>query len=411
MTRRQHFIVILILGTLTTISPFSIDMYLPGFPAIAKSLNTTIEQVQLSLTAYLIGISVGQLLYGPLLDRYGRKRPLYAGLVLYLLASIGCAQTTSIETLILMRLLQAVGGCVGLVAAQALVRDLFPVSQIAQVFSLLTLVLAISPMIAPTVGGYATVALGWHSIFLILAGITALILVAIYFVLPDGKQADPSLSLRPKAVLTSFLTVAKHPQFLTYTLVGGIATSAPFAYISGSPDVFMNIYRISEQQYGWMFAFLAISMIAPTQLNHVLLKRFRSEQIIHATLIYQSTVGLLMVWGTWAGWFGPYGLIAMLFLFLAGQGLTGPNASALSLAPFSRHAGSAAALMGSFRMGFGALVSAAVSVFHNHTAIPMVGTMLVCVFSGLVIFMTGQRVIHYRAKKAGFEESLSEVAL
>ncbi|MGM9511490.1 multidrug effflux MFS transporter [Larkinella sp. GY13] len=411
MTRRQHFIVILILGTLTTISPFSIDMYLPGFPAIAKSLNTTIEQVQLSLTAYLIGISVGQLLYGPLLDRYGRKRPLYAGLVLYLLASIGCAQTTSIETLILMRLLQAVGGCVGLVAAQALVRDLFPVSQIAQVFSLLTLVLAISPMIAPTVGGYATVALGWHSIFLILAGITALILVAIYFVLPDGKQADPSLSLRPKAVLSSFLTVAKHPQFLTYTLVGGIATSAPFAYISGSPDVFMNIYRISEQQYGWMFAFLAISMIAPTQLNHLLLKRFRSEQIIYATLTYQSIVGLLMVWGTWAGWFGPYGLIAMLFLFLAGQGLTGPNASALSLSPFSRHAGSAAALMGSFRMGFGALVSAAVSVFHNHTAIPMVGTMLICVVSGLAIFVTGQRVIHYRAKKAGFEESLSEVAL
>ena len=411
MTRRQHFIVILVLGTLTTISPFSIDMYLPGFPAIAKSLNTTIEQVQLSLTAYLIGISVGQLLYGPLLDRYGRKRPLYAGLVLYLLASIGCAQTTSIETLILMRLLQAVGGCVGLVAAQALVRDLFPVSKIAQVFSLLTLVLAISPMIAPTVGGYATVALGWHSIFLILAGITALILVAIYFVLPDGKKADPSLSLRPKAVLSSFLTVAKHPQFLTYTLVGGIATSAPFAYISGSPDVFMNIYRISEQQYGWMFAFLAISMIAPTQLNHVLLKRFRSEQIIYATLIYQSIVGLLMVWGTWAGWFGPYGLIAMLFLFLAGQGLTGPNASALSLTPFSRHAGSAAALMGSFRMGFSALVSAVVSVFHNHTAIPMVGTMMICVVSGLAIFVTGQRVIHYRAKKAGFEESLSEVAL
>jgi DHA1 family bicyclomycin/chloramphenicol resistance-like MFS transporter len=411
MTRRQHFIVILILGTLTTISPFSIDMYLPGFPAIAKSLDTTIEQVQLSLTAYLIGISVGQLLYGPLLDRYGRKRPLYAGLVLYLLASIGCAQTTSIETLILMRLLQAVGGCVGLVAAQALVRDLFPVSQIAQVFSLLTLVLAISPMIAPTVGGYATVALGWHSIFLILAGITALILVAIYFVLPDGKKADRSLSLRPKAVLSSFLTVAKHPQFLTYTLVGGIATSAPFAYISGSPDVFMNIYRISEQQYGWMFAFLAISMIAPTQLNHVLLKRFRSEQIIYATLIYQSIVGLLMVWGTWAGWFGPYGLIAMLFLFLAGQGLTGPNASALSLSPFSRHAGSAAALMGSFRMGFGALVSAVVSVFHNHTAMPMVGTMLICVVSGLAIFVTGQRVIQFRAKKAGFEESLSEVAL
>jgi DHA1 family bicyclomycin/chloramphenicol resistance-like MFS transporter len=411
MTRRQHFIIILILGTLTTISPFSIDMYLPGFPAIAESLHTTIDQVQLSLTAYLIGISVGQLLYGPLLDRYGRKRPLYAGLVLYLLASVGCALTTSIETLILMRLLQAIGGCVGLVAAQALVRDLFPVSQIAQVFSLLTLVLAVSPMIAPTVGGYATVALGWHSIFLILAAITALILVGIYFVLPDGKKADPTLSLRPKAVLGSFLTVFKQPQFLTYTLVGGIATSAPFAYISGSPDVFMNIYHVSEQQYGWIFAFLAIAIIAPAQLNHFLLKRFRSEQIIYTTLAYQSVVGLLMVWGTWAGWFGPYGLIAMLFLFLTGQGLTGPNASALSLAPFERHAGSAAALMGSFRMGFGALVSGAVSVFHNHTAIPMVGTMTICVVSGLAIFLSGQQLIQYRNKQIEAEDSLSEVGL
>ncbi|WP_460638179.1 multidrug effflux MFS transporter [Larkinella harenae] len=411
MTRRQHFIIILILGTLTTISPFSIDMYLPGFPAIAKSLHTSIDQVQLSLTAYLIGISFGQLLYGPLLDRYGRKMPLYGGLVLYLLASVGCAFTDSIETLILMRLLQAIGGCVGLVAAQALVRDLFPVSKIAQVFSLLTLVVAISPMIAPTVGGYATVALGWHSIFLILAGITALILVAIYFVLPDGKQPDPSLSLRPSAVIGNFWTVLKHPQFLTYSLVGGIATSAPFAYISGSPDVFMNIYRVSEQEYGWIFAFLSIAIIAPSQLNHILLKRFRSEQIIFTTLTFQSVIGVMLVWGTWAGWYGPYGLIAMLFLFLLGQSLTGPNASALSLMPFARHAGSAAALMGSFRMGFGALVSASVSIFHNHTAIPMVGMMTLCVISGLAFLLLGQRIVQYRTKKTGVGESISEAML
>ncbi|MGA0558330.1 multidrug effflux MFS transporter [Larkinella sp. VNQ87] len=411
MTRRQHLLIILILGTLTTISPFSIDMYLPGFPAIADSLHTTIDQVQLSLTAYLIGISFGQLLYGPLLDRYGRKMPLYGGLFLYLLASVGCAFTNSIETLILMRFLQAIGGCVGLVAAQALVRDLFPVSKIAQVFSLLTLVVAVSPMIAPTVGGYATVALGWHSIFLILAGITALILVGIYFFLPDGKQPDPSLSLRPGAVAMSFWTVLKQPQFLTYSLVSGIATSAPFAYISGSPDVFMNMYRVTEQQYGWIFAFLSIAIIAPSQLNHILLKRFRSEQIIFVTLTGQSVVGIVMVWGTWAGWYGPYGLIAVLFAFLLGQSLTGPNASALSLAPFTRHAGSAAALMGSFRMGFGALVSASVSVFHNRTAIPMVGMMTLCVISGLAVFLLGQRVIQYRSKKAGVEEPLSEVAL
>lgn len=411
MTRQQPFVVILILGALSTISPFSIDMYLPGFPAIAKDLHTSISQVQLSLTAYLVGISVGQLLYGPLLDRFGRKVPLYGGLALYLLASIGCALTPSIETLIAMRLLQALGGCVGLVAAQALVRDLFPVSQIAQAFSLLTLVIAVSPMIAPTVGGYATVAFGWHSIFIILAIITALILVGVYFVLPDGKQADPSLSLRPKAVLGSFFTVLRQPQFLTYALVGGIATSAPFAYLAGSSDVFMNIYHASAQEYGWIFAFLAIALIAPTQLNQFFLKRFSSEQIIRTTLLYQSVVGSLMVVGTWAGWYGQFGLIAMLFLFLAGQGITSPNASALSLAPFTRHAGSAAALMGSFRMGFGACVSAAVSMLHNNTAVPMVGVMMICVVSGLVILLFGQRTIQHEREQTQIDEPMTEVML
>ncbi|WP_020596926.1 Bcr/CflA family multidrug efflux MFS transporter [Spirosoma panaciterrae] len=411
MTRRQHFVIILILGTLSTISPFSIDMYLPGFPAIARDLHTSIAQVQLSLTAYLIGISLGQLLYGPLLDRFGRKLPLYAGLVVYVLASVGCAMATSIETLIAMRLIQALGGCVGLVAAQALVRDLFPVNQIAQIFSLLILVVAVSPMIAPTVGGYASELLGWHSIFIILAVITVLILVSSYFALPDGKPADPSLSLRPKAVLGSFLMVLRQPQFLTYALVGGIATAAPFAYLAGSSDVFINIYHTSPQEYGWIFAFLSIAVIAPTQLNRFFLKRFTSEQIIFATLLYQSVIGLIMVFGTWAGWYGQYGLITILFLFLCGQNITGPNASALSLAPFERHAGSAAALMGSFRMGIGACVSGAVSFFHNHTAIPMVSVMTACVVSSLFILLLGSQVIKHRRKRTNVDEPMAEVML
>lgn len=411
MTRRQHFVIILILGTISTISPFSIDMYLPGFPAIAEDLGTSISEVQLSLTAYLIGISVGQILYGPLLDRFGRKRPLYAGLVVYVLASVGCAVSTSIETLIFMRLLQALGGCVGIVAAQALVRDIFPVNEIAQVFSLLTLVIAVSPMIAPTVGGYATVAFGWHSIFIILAIITVLILVGVIYVLPDGRKADASISLRPGAVLGNFFTVLRQPQFLTYALAGGIAASAPFAYISGSPDVFMTIYKVSEQEYGLIFAFLAVAILAPNQLNHLLLKRFTSEQIVYTTLVYQSVVGVFLVLGTWGGWYGQYGLILMLFVFLCGQGLVSPNATALSLSPFVRHAGSAAALMNGFRMGFGALISAAVSVLHNHTAVPMVSMMLFCAVSGLLVLLVGQRAVHARNRPNGVDESVSEVVL
>ncbi|TPE44213.1 multidrug effflux MFS transporter [Pontibacter mangrovi] len=407
MTRKQYFVIILILGSLATISPFSIDMYLPGFPAIAKDLGTTIAQVQLSLTAYLVGISVGQLLYGPLLDRFGRKNPLYVGLVIYIITSLACAYTDSVNSLILMRFLQAIGGCVGMVAAQALVRDIFPVNKTAQAFSLLTLVIAVSPMVAPTLGGYVTAAFGWHSVFIILAVITALIMLGVHFALPEGRPADPSISLKPKPVLKNFITVLKQEQFLLYALAGGIATAAPFAYIAGSSDVFMNIYHVSEQEYGWIFALLAFAMIGSTQLNHFILNRFKSEQVINFTLYYQVAVGLLLVVGTYYGWFGKIALIVLLFIFLTGQGLLNPNSTALSLAPFTKNTGSAAALLGSFRMAMGGLMSAMVSVLHTGTTLPMVSVMAACAVTGLVILLLGKRTIRFRASRRSVEEDTS----
>jgi DHA1 family bicyclomycin/chloramphenicol resistance-like MFS transporter len=407
MSRKRYSFIILILGSLATISPFSIDMYLPGFPTIAKDLNTTIDKVQLSLTSYLIGICLGQILYGPLLDRFGRKIPLYAGLVLYVIASIGCALTSSVDSLIMMRFFQAMGGCVGLVASQALVSDIFPSNKRAEVFSMITLVIAVSPMIAPTVGGYVTVGFSWHWLFIILAGIVAVMIAGIYFFLPTGQMPDRSVSLKPKSVLKSYYTVISQPQFLIYTLAGGLATAAPFAYISGSADVFMNLYKVTERQYGWIFGLLAFAMIGSTQLNHFLLKKFKSQEIIQVTLIYQSIVGILLIAGVYNNWYSLLGLIGMMFIFLTGQGLTGPNTSALSLAPFRKHTGSASALMGSWRMGAGAIISAIVSFLHNNTAMPMVGMMAFCSIGGLVILYLGNTRVLQRAASADVEDKVS----
>ena len=407
MSSKRYSFIILILGALATISPFSIDMYLPGFPTIAKDLDTTIDKVQLSLTGYLIGICIGQILYGPLLDKFGRKTPLYGGLILYVAASIGCALTTSVDQLIVMRFFQAMGGCVGLVASQALVSDIFPSNKRAEVFSMITLVIAVSPMIAPTVGGYVTVGFGWHWLFIILAGIVLMMIAGIYFFLPTGQMPDSSVSLKPRSVLNSYLTVITQPQFLIYTLAGGLATAAPFAYISGSSDVFMNIYKVSEQQYGWIFAFLAVAMIGSTQLNHVLLKKYNSQEIIKMTLIYQSVVGIFLILGVYYNWFGLYALIGIMFIFLTGQGLTGPNTSALSLAPFKKHTGSASALMGSWRMGAGAIISAIVSFLHNNTAMPMVGMMAACAFGGLIILFLGNATVLQKASKKEVEDNVS----
>lgn len=390
MTGKKQFTLILILGALSTISPFSIDMYLPGFPAIAQDLQTTIPVVQLSLTSYFVGIAAGQLLYGPLLDRFGRKKPLYVGLFVYIAASLACALTGSADSLIAMRFLQALGGCVGMVAAQTLVRDLFPVEKTAQAFSWITLVIAISPMVAPAVGGYVTVMFGWQAVFIILAILTLLIIGAVHFFLPRGKAADPTLSLLPRPVLSNFLSVMKQPQFLLYTLAGGVATAAPFAYIAGSADVFMNIYDVSEQEYGWIFAFIAFFIIGSTQLNHFLLRYFTSGQVIRATLLYQTFIGLVLISGIIFFTLTKYQLVGLIALFLAGQGVTNPNANALALAPFSRHTGSAASLAGSFRMGMAGLVSALVSVLHNGTAMPMIAVMVGCVLVGLAILFAGK---------------------
>jgi DHA1 family bicyclomycin/chloramphenicol resistance-like MFS transporter len=407
MKRKQHFIVILILGALSTISPFSIDMYLPGFPGIAADLNTTIASVQLSLTSYFIGIAIGQLLYGPLLDRYGRKTPLYAGLIIYIIASLACALTTSVNALIAMRFMQALGGCAGMVAAQALVRDLYPVNKTAQAFSSITLVVAVSPMIAPTVGGYVTAAYGWHAVFIILAGITALICFAVHFLLPQGKRADPSLSLYPNAVIRNFTTVIKQPQFLLYTLAGGIATAAPFAYIAGSADVFMNIYGFNEKEYGWIFAFIAFAIIGSTQLNHILLKKFKSSQLVLSALLIQVFIGSILVVGTLYHWYGEISMILLIAVYLSAHGLTNPNTVTLALVPFSRHTGSAASLLGGFRMAMGGLASAMVSWFHNNTPMPMVGVMVLCAVVGLIILIIGRNSVRY--KEQGIDKKPSVI--
>ena len=410
MKRKQfYFFTILILGGLATISPFSIDMYLPGFTAIAKDLNTTIDQVQLSLTSYMFGISIGQMFYGPLLDRFGRKRPLYIGLVIYILSSIGCALTLSVESLIVIRFLQAIGGCVGMVAAQALVRDLFPINKSAQVFSLIILVIAISPMIAPTIGGYVTAAFGWHWVFIILAAIAILIMLAVYLYLPAGKKPDSSISLKPKAVLANYFLVSKQPQFLLYALAGGIAMAGPFAYIVSSSDVYMNVYMLTEQQYGWAFAFIAFGMIGTTQLNHLLLAHFKSEQLVKVALILQALVGMILLTGTYFNAYGLYSFTILVFLFVATHGIMSPNITALSMAPFVRHAGSASALLGSFRLGVGAFVSALVSIFHDGTSLPMTVIMLSCSVIGLILLSSGLVVVRYRARKADAEREVSVI--
>ena len=393
LSKKQYFKLILILGSLTALGPFSIDMYLPGFSGIAKDLNTTVANVSMTLSSYFIGISAGQLLYGPLLDRFGRKKPLFIGLLVYILASLGCVFVTDIDTFIGLRFIQAVGSCAATVASVSMVRDLFPVKDIPKVFSLLMLVVGLSPMLAPTIGGYVTAYYGWHTVFFILMCMGILILVASQILLPNTYLPDTSISLKPRPIITNFISIIKEPQFYTYAFAGAIAFSGLFTYVAASPILFMDIFKVDGKTYGWIFAFMSLSFISASQLNSLLLRRFKSEQMIFGALISQSVIVILFLILSMNNFLGLYGTIVMLFLFLSCLGISNPNTAGLTLAPFARNAGSASALMGAIQLGLGAFVSFTVGVFVHNSIVSMVVIMTITTLLALVILIFGRRTI------------------
>ncbi|MGC4037191.1 MAG: multidrug effflux MFS transporter [Chitinophagaceae bacterium] len=396
MSIKNRGAIIFTLGALSALGPFSIDMYLPGFPAIATDLHTTIAKVQLSLTSYFIGISIGQLFFGPIIDRFGRKRPLYAGLIIYLLASLGCMLSTSIEMLIVLRFLQALGSCSGAVVSRAMVRDIFPVKENAKIFSMLTLVIAISPIVAPTAGGYMSEALGWQTIFLTLSIISVIILILAWKILPESKKADPSMSMHPKLILADFWYVLRTKQFILYVVAAGLASAGMFAYISGSPFVLIEIFKVNAKHYGWFFAFNASGLIIASQVNRLLLAKRTSEDIISVTGVIQLLAGILLFVLTYFQIIGLAGIVFLLFTYLTMQGFLFPNTSALSLAPFHTRTGIASSMMGCMQMFFSATASAAVSFLDNGTAIPMVLVIACCAL--LSFLFLSMALKHTRAK-------------
>ena len=391
MDKRRYYTYVLVLGSLTALGPFSIDMYLPGFEDIAKSLGTSVSNVGLSLASYFVGISLGQLLYGPLLDRHGRKKPLYAGLAVYIVSTVVCMRAQNINVLIVLRFIQAVGSCAAQVTAMAMVRDLFGPRESARVLSLLLLVLGASPMIAPTAGGYIVVTWGWRAIFLVLLILGVLILLLSIFFLPNSYPADEGFSLKPGPIIRNFLSVLAVPQFLIYVFVMALAFSGLLAYVAGSPVIFMGIYHVGKQTYGWIFAFLAVAFIGLSQFNGLLLKRYTSKQIIRVSLAGQVIVGGAFWIAAMVGGMSLGLTIGFLFAFLGFLGFTNPNAAALAMAPFAKNAGTASSLLGCLQLGIGALASAAVSAFEDGTVRPVAGVIALSSALAMGVLFLGRK--------------------
>ncbi len=391
MAEKNRFYMILSLGVLSAVGPFSIDMYLPAFPVMAEDLNTTVPHIQLSLSSYFIGISLGQLIYGPLIDRFGRLIPLFTGLFIYLLTCIACAFANTADTLIVMRFFQALGSCAGMVISRAMVRDIFPVSENARIFSLLMLVIGVSPILAPTLGGYMSSGLGWRSIFIFLIVLAVFTIYMCYKYLPESKPADKTMSLKPKAVLQDFWFAFSEPRFIYYALAGGIASAAMFAYIAGSTFVFIELFGFTEKQYGWLFALNAIGLISASQLNSKLLKKYPIGMIIKNSSRVQLATALLLAILSVTQLLNVYSTLVLIWIFMSALGFFSPNTSALSMAPFDKKAGIASALLGCFQMLFSALASFAVSFLHDGTALPMTSVMAFCIICSFSLVYIGQR--------------------
>jgi len=356
---------IVILGALNSLIPFSVDMYLPAFPQIASAFGIPIAQMSLTLSSFFIGLAVGQLFYGPMLDRFGRKRPLYVSLLLYIAATIGCVFSRSLEMLMFFRCLQALGGCGTNIVAMALVRDHFTGKESAKVFSFLILILGASPLLAPTLGGVIASTAGWTSIFGVLAFMATSLLAASFFLLPQGRPADAGYSLHPVEILRGYGAILGNRSFFVYAMAGALSLSGLFVYLAASPLIFMETYHVTPRVYGWIFGILAIGFVGASQFNFLLLRRFSNEQILLGGLIALSTVGVTFFVGSVLGWFGMTGTMVLLFLFLASFGIANPNAASLAMAPFEHNAGSASSMLGFLQMVIGTVLTIGVSLIKT----------------------------------------------
>lgn len=384
-TKSQNFFLILMLGSLNALTPFSIDLYLPAFPQIAIALDTSLARVAFSVSTYFVGYAFGQLIYGPLLDRYGRKPPVYAGLVLYIIASIACITSHTIEQLMLYRVFQALGGCVAGVAAMAMVKDFFPQKEGAKIFSLLMLVLSTSPLLAPTFGSFISEAWNWQGEFVALAIMGAVLLSCIFFFLPEGHTGDSSVVLHPKSIFFSFLEIFREPAFHVHTLAGSFSFAGLFVYVAGSPAIFMEGFKVSAHTYSAIFAFLAIGMIGGGQLNLLLMKKHSSSKILKSALTMQVFVGSIFFFGVYKNMFGLIPTIAFLFVLLSCAGISYPNAVSLALSPFTKNAGTASALLGFLQLGIGAIISGSIGLFDIKGTLPTAAVIFFSSAVGLTI--------------------------
>jgi DHA1 family bicyclomycin/chloramphenicol resistance-like MFS transporter len=388
--RRTGLLVTLILGGLTATPPLSMDMYLPALPEVTRSLHAPAATVQLTLTACLAGMAFGQLVVGPMSDKWGRRRPLIVGLVVYVVATALCALAPNVELLVAFRLAQGLAGAAGIVIARAVVRDLYDGMAMARFFSTLMLISGVAPVVAPLIGGQILRTTDWRGVFVLLTAVGIALTALVWTKIPETLEPAQRHGGGVGDALRAMRALVADRVFTGYTLAGGFAFAALFAYISASPFVIQEIYGASPQTFSLLFGINSVGLVIVGQINgKILVGRVGLDKVLATglTLITLAATALLLLT---TGVFGKAGLVPVavaLFVLMSAMGLALPNTQALALMRVRHAAGSASALLGTTSFLIGAIASPLVGIAGEHTAVPMAVVQLAAVLVAIAFFV------------------------
>lgn len=376
-----------LLAAAVALGPLAIDMYLPALPMIGDNLSASAGEVQLTLSLYLVGFAIAQLLCGPLADRFGRKPIMIGGFVLFAIASIGCALAESIETLLAFRFLQALGGSAGPVLGRAAVRDIYTPREAARIMAILASIMALAPAIAPTLGGFMMVNLGWESLFLALGAYSLLMALVVAFGIPEPMKPEHRQSMAIRSLLRNYRVIGSDIRFIGYTLTNSLAFAGLFAFLSGSSFVLIEFFGVKPQYFGLFFACVVAGYIAGNLMAIRLGHRLMPDQILFRGLVVAVIGSLVMSGLALESVNSVWAIILPQMVFMAGVGMLLPQTMAGALASFPSMAGSASALFGFTQMTVAATVGVLVGYFHNGTPVVMASIIAICAVSALASYL------------------------
>jgi DHA1 family bicyclomycin/chloramphenicol resistance-like MFS transporter len=383
LTGRRRVELIVILGALTTFGALSIDMYLPALPAIAHGFGVPIGSAEQTLATYFLGFAIGQAFFGPMADRFGRKPPLYAGLVIYLAMCAVCALSANIEMLMAARFFQAVGACAGGVIARACVRDIFGPEETPRVFAYMMLVLSVAPLIAPFLGGYFLIWASWRAIFWFQFIVGGLAAIAVAIRLPE-THGGAHRRLHPFIIVADYMRIARDRGFIAFALSSAISNASLYAYLTGAAHVFIDVFQIAPQNFGFFFAANAIGLIGTAQIAARLVRGRLPEAIMLKAQAAHVAAGALLIVVAATGVGGVYGLGGALFVFLSLNGAINPMGTGAAMRDYAVNAGMASALLGTLMFAVGFAVSLVMGVFNAATPLPLAVVMAACAVLGWI---------------------------